>query len=103
MYAIDEYYDELDETSTPSVDNVHACILNEEQTLCWKNLVLKEYSVVNETSTQGFWDRMKQKIRSTCHPKRTEHVTINSPFGYLSTQGGIISVVGRNGLISGIP
>lgn len=30
MYAIDEYYDELDETSTPSVDNVHACILNEE-------------------------------------------------------------------------
>lgn len=92
MYAIDEYYDELEDTATLTAENVEEGWNRNLQTFCWVELTHKKFEKVYG-KPKGFMDRLKQLVK----PAKVEITSIFSPFGFLSTQGGIITVVGNNG------
>ncbi|KAK8801627.1 hypothetical protein WA588_005913, partial [Blastocystis sp. NMH] len=82
MYAIDEYYDELEDSAT----------LTAENTFCWVDLTHKKFEKIH-AKPKGLASRLKQLVK----PAKAEVTSIYSPFGFLSTQGGIVTVVGKNG------
>lgn len=92
MYAIDEYYDELEDTATLTAENVGEGGNRNLQTFCWVELTHKKFERVH-TKPKGIVNRLKRLLK----PAKKEVTSIRSPFGFLSTQGGIVTVVGNNG------
>ena len=92
MYAIDEYYDELEDSATLTAENVEEGRNCHSQTFCWVDLTHKKFEKIH-AKPKGLASRLKQLVK----PAKAEVTSIYSPFGFLSTQGGIVTVVGKNG------
>lgn len=87
LFAIDEYTDEIESTSS----------LSARSAFCWRDLVYKQVVPEEIPVDASIWVWLKMMFHRYLSRKRTVQTIIRSRLGYLSTMGGVVNIVSKNG------